>query len=201
MFNLIRRDLILQRKMVWVFIPFVAVFIVTNKDPLLIFLIASVFIPFNALSYEEKAETNILLNSLPYTRKQIIAARYLGSIVYMMLSIGVTAIVLFVLDIPFSLWHIAMASGLFLLFAAFTFPLFTILKPGYITLGVIMGFLVAVSIGQFAPLFVEKHATGIMSHINDTSTLVLYIESALAVLAVYGTSWLVTTVIYQRKAF
>src|SRR5690625_7695346 len=73
MFNLMRRDLIIQKWQLLVFIPFILVFILTNSHPILTFLVSSFYIPFNAYYYDEKAETNILLNSLPYTRKEIIA--------------------------------------------------------------------------------------------------------------------------------
>ena len=80
MFNLIRRDVILQKRQLLFFIPFILFFIFTNSHPVLTFLVASIFIPFNAYAYDEKAETNVLLNSLPYTRKEIIASRYLGAV-------------------------------------------------------------------------------------------------------------------------
>lgn len=78
MFHLIKRDVILQKKQLLIFIPFILFFIFMDVHPVLTFLVASVFIPFNTYAYDEKAETNILLNSLPYTRKEIIASRYLG---------------------------------------------------------------------------------------------------------------------------
>ena len=135
MFNLIRRDVILQKRQLLLFIPFIVFFIIMDANPALIFLVASLIIPFNTYAYDEKAETNILLNSLPYTRTEIIASRYLGAIIYMVLAIGVTSLTLFAFNKPFTMTDIAIGSGLFLLFAAFTFPLFYIFKPGYIISG------------------------------------------------------------------
>lgn len=54
MFNLIRRDAILQKRQLLVFIPFIVFFIVMNIDSVFIFLVASIFIPFNAYAYDEK---------------------------------------------------------------------------------------------------------------------------------------------------
>lgn len=91
MFHLIKRDVILQKKQLLIFIPFILFFIFMDVHPVLTFLVASVFIPFNTYAYDEKAETNILLNSLPYTRKEIIASRYLGAIFYMSIAIVLTS--------------------------------------------------------------------------------------------------------------
>lgn len=201
MFNLIRRDLILQKKMLLTFVPFIVLFIIMGSNPALIFLVASIFIPFNAYAYDEKAEVNILLNSLPYTRKEIIASRYLGAIVYMGLAIGLTSLALFLFNKPFTMTDIAIGGGLFLLFAAVTFPLFYIFKPGYITTVVIIGFLVLAGIGPSIVMYLANHLTAITDFIASLSMATLYTGAAIIVIIIYAASWGVTTIIYQQKAF
>ncbi|ADU32086.1 ABC-2 transporter permease [Evansella cellulosilytica] len=202
MFNLIRRDAILQKKMLLTFIPFILFFIIMDiHHPAFIFLVASLFIPFNAYSYDEKAETNILLNSLPYTRKEIIAARYLGSIFYTLLAFAVTGVTLFLFNKPFTLTDIAIGGGLFLIFAAFTFPLFYILKPGHIATVVIIIFLALAAVGPHVFRFLAEHFTTITAFLNNLTTEVLYVGAAAIILTLYAISWVFTTIIYQRKAF
>ncbi|KKB35491.1 ABC-2 transporter permease [Bacillus thermotolerans] len=201
MFNLIRRDVILQKKQLLMFIPFILFFIIMDAHPALIFLVASIFIPFNTYAYDEKAETNILLNSLPYTRREIIASRYLGAIVYMVLAVGVTSLALAAFNKSFSMTDIAIGSGLFLLFAALTFPLFYIFKPGYISAAVMIGFLFLAGVGPRIVLFIAEHTTAITDFIASLSTPALYTGAAAAITALYAASWGVTHIIYQRKAF
>lgn len=201
MFNLIRRDVILQKRHLLFFIPCILFFIIMDKHPALTFLIASIFIPFNTYAYDEKVETNILLNSLPYTRTEIIASRYLGAIVYMVLAIGVTSLALFALNKPFTMIDIAIGSSLFLLFAALTFPLFYILKPGYISTVVLISFLLLATIGPAIVLFLAEHLTAITDFIVNLSIPVLYTGGTLVIMLVYFISWGTTTVIYQRKEF
>ncbi|PWA06013.1 ABC-2 transporter permease [Pueribacillus theae] len=201
MFNLIRRDVILQKRQLLIFFPFILFFIIMDAHPALTFLVASIFIPFNAFGYDEKAETNILLNSLPYTRKEIIASRYLGAILYMILSIVVTSLALFVFNKPFAMADIAIGGGLFLLFAAFTFPLFQIFKPGHITTVVLISFILLVGIGPPIVKFLAEHFTAITDFIVNLSIPALYTGAAVVIMAVYVISWGITTVIYQRKAF
>lgn len=201
MFNLIRRDVIIQKWQILMFFPFILVFILMDAHPALTFLVASIFIPFNAFGYDEKAETNILLNSLPYTRKEVIASRYLGAIVYMVLSIGVTSLALFAFNRPFTLTDMAIGGGLFLLFAALTFPLYQIFKPGYITTIVLISFVVIAWATGPVVLFVEKHLTTIIDFLNQLSNPILYMGSAMVIAILYGLSWGVATILYQRKAF
>ena len=201
MFNLIKRDVILQKKLLLTYIPFIALFIIMDKHPALVFLVASIFIPFNAHAYDEKAETNILLNSLPYTRKEIIASRYLGAVVYMMLAIGVTSFAFFVFNKTFTLTDIAIGGGLFLVFAACTFPLFYIFKPGHITTVVLVIFLLSAGIGPSIVMFLAERLTAITDFIVYLSVPTLYTGATLAIMVVYVISWGITTFIYQRKVF
>lgn len=201
MFNLIRRDVILQKKLLLTYIPFIAFFIIMDSNPALIFLVASIFIPFNAFGYEEKAETNILLNSLPYTRTEIIASRYLGAIVYMVLAIGVTSLALFAFNKPFTVTDIAIGGGLFLVFAALTFPLFQIFKPGHITTVVLISFILLAGIGPPIVMFLAKHLTAMTDFILNLSISALYTGAAAVIITLYAVSWGITTFIYQRKAF
>lgn len=201
MFNLIKRDVILQKKLLLTFIPFVAFFIIMNSDPVLIFLVASIFIPFNAYAYDEKAEVNILLNSLPYTRKEIVASRYLGAVVYMVISIGMTSLALLLVDKEFGWLDISMGAGLFLFFAAFTFPLFYILKPGHITTFIIISFLVLAAIGPAVVSYMASNWTVVTHFILSLSTPMLYSVIAIIIIVVYSTSWGLTTAIYERKIF
>ncbi|WP_144512915.1 ABC-2 transporter permease [Bacillus sp. FJAT-22090] len=201
MFNLIRRDVILQKRQLLLFIPFIIFFIIMEANPVLTFLIASLFIPFNTYAYDEKVETNILLNSLPYTRTEIIASRYLGAIIYMILAIGVTSLTLFIFNKPFTMTEIAFGSSLFLLFASFTFPLFYIFKPGYIFPVVLISFLLLSAIGPTIIMFLAEHLTAITDFIVNLSVPVLYVGATLGVMVVYAISWGITNTIYQRKAF
>src|SRR5699024_1092736 len=201
MFNLIRRDVILQKKLLLTYIPFIALFIITDSHPALTFLVASIFIPFNSFYYDEKAETSILLNSLPYTRKEIIASRYLGAIIYMVLSIGVTSLALFVSNKSFTITDVAIAGGLFLIFAAFTFPLFYIFKSDHIFSVVLISFILLAGIGPPIVMFLAEHLTVITDFIVSLSVPALYTGTAVVVMGLYVISWGITTIIYQRKAF
>ena len=201
MFNLIRRDLILQKKQLLFFIPIVLLFIITDKHPAFIYIVASFFIPFNTYAYDEKVQTNILLNSLPYTRNEIISARYVGAVLYMALSIALTSLLLFILDTPFTLNDIAIGSSLFLLFASFTFPLFYILKPGYIFTTVLISFLLLAAVGPKFVLFLAEHLTALTNFITSLSEIALYIGAGVVTVALYSMSWGISSIIYQRKAF
>jgi ABC-2 type transport system permease protein len=154
-----------------------------------IFVVASIFIPFNTFGYDEKTETNILLNSLPYTRKEIIASRYLGAIVYMIFSIAVTSLALWVFNKPFTMTDIAIGIGLFLLFVALSFPVFYIFKPGYLIHVVLISFILLAGIGPHLVQFLIEHVTAFNHFLVNTPASTLYTAAAVGIIVIYGISW------------
>ncbi|GAB2562501.1 ABC-2 transporter permease [Gracilibacillus alcaliphilus] len=203
MFNLIKKDVIIQKAQILLFIPLIMFFAIFAKhvSPAFIFFVASTFIPLNAYIYDERVESNILLNSLPYTRKEIVAARYLGAIVYMLCSIGAAGIILLVFNYEYMLRDIAIAAGLFFLFTAFAFPLFYILKPGYIGMVVLISIIALAAVMPPVIRFLAKHLTSITEFLTSLSMTTIYFSSAGIAIGLYLLSWLFSQFIYQRKAF
>lgn len=201
MLNLIKRDLILQKKQLLVYLGCIVFFIVMNTHPILIFTITSIFIPFNTHAYDEKTETNILLNSLPYTRKEIVASRYIGTIVYMLLAIAVTTAMLIIFQKSFTVEHIVMGNALFLLFAAITFPLFYQFKQNHMSSIVMVSFLLLAHFGPAAVQFLVTKFSTVTDAIFSLSVPALYTIATVIIVCVYIISWGVSLIIYQRKAF
>lgn len=201
MLNLIKRDAIIQKKQLYVFIPFMLFFIIMQVPPILTFLVVSIYIPMNAYAYDEKAETNILLNSLPYTRKQIIAARYIGSIFYITISVLIAAGFLTLMQQPFEWREVGIGVTSSILFTSFAFPMYYIFKRGYVSLGIMIVFFLLVA---FVPMILPKistQLTAMIDFVNGLSLSIVYGGVAGITLVVYLLSWLVTFLIYDRKSF
>lgn len=203
MFNLIKRDLIIQKVQLVLFVPCITFLILigSHLPDFYIFMFAGIFIPINAYSYDEQAETNILLNSLPYTRKQIIASRYIGAIFYMALSIGLASTLFYLFGRSFMLTDIAIGAAITFILFAFTFPLFYLLKPGYIGTVILVGIVLITILSPHAVTFLQDYLIPIVHYLECISTSTLYLGSAGFIVIVYTVSWLFSQTVYQRKAF
>ncbi|GEN87809.1 MULTISPECIES: ABC-2 transporter permease [Oceanobacillus] len=203
MFNLIKKDLIIQKTQIILFIPLIIFLILFARDisPIFIFLVAGAYISANAYVYDGMVESNILLNSLPYTRKLIVTSRYIGAMVYMVLSMAMAGAVLYLFDYSYDMMDMAIAAGLFFIFAAIAFPLFYILKPAYIGVVMFIG-MIALAIGfQPAARFLERNLITITDFITSLSTTMLYLSGAAIAIGLYLISWIISQFIYQRKVF
>lgn len=201
MVNLIRRDLVVQKWQIYIFIPFILVFVISNVPPVLTFLVSSTFIPYNALTYDERAETDRLLNSLPYTREQIIASRYVGAAFYMVISIILTSFLLYVFQKSFTFSHIVIGAGLFLTFVALTLPIYLIVKQGNVTLFILIGLILSVWLIGPIVSFVMRNFPGFVELITSLSTSMMYVVGTAFVLVLYVLSWGTSLFIYNRKVF
>lgn len=203
MFNLIKKDFIIQKTQIMLFIPFIMFFAIfaDHMSPSFVLLLAATYIPLNGYIYDEQVESNILLNSLPYTRKEIVAAKYIGSLAYMILSIGVASIILYIFNYEYMFRDIAIAAGLFFIVSALAFPLFYILKPGYIGIVVVVGVIVGAVILPPIIRILAEHLTTITNFFTGLSTTTLYLSGAVISIGIYLISWMTSQFIYQRKTF
>ncbi|GBF71853.1 putative multidrug ABC transporter permease [Paenibacillus sp. 598K] len=96
---------------------------------------------------------------------------------------------------------LAIASGLFMLMAAFTFPLFQILKPGYIGLTIVIGFVSTVLLSRFVFESYSENVKAVLSFFDRYPFSTLFTVSTIIVLCLYALSWILSTTIYRRKAF
>lgn len=203
MFNLIRKDLIIQKNQLLLLLPLIIIFAMFGKSfsPVFIFSIISVFIPMNAYIYDEQAGADVFLNSLPYSRKEIVAARYLGSIVYILATIAITAGILYVLRFSFTFEALLIATMLSLLMVSIFFPLFYLIKPGYIGVAIIIGFVAGVIIIPRLADFFSESLAQFNEFLSNLTQMTTYIGSAVLLLFIYLLSWGTSTVIYQHKTF
>ncbi|MDY0408841.1 ABC-2 transporter permease [Virgibacillus soli] len=193
----------IQKAQIILFIPFIIFFAIfgDHMSPAFIFLLAGAYIPLNGYIYDEQVESNILLNSLPYTRKEIVSAKYISAIAYMILSIGVASVILYIFNFGFMIRDITIAMGLFFVFSAFAFPLFYILKPGYIGAAVLVGMIISAVVLPPLFRFITEHFVAITDFLTSLSITTIYLSGAAIAIILYLTSWMFSQFIYQRKVF
>ncbi|MHA6251628.1 ABC-2 transporter permease [Oceanobacillus sp. CAU 1775] len=203
MYNLIRKDIVIQKMQVLILIPFILffAFFASQMSPAFVLLITSLYIPLNGYIYDGMVKSNILLNSLPYTRKEIVNAKYVGSVVYMALSIALASVIFYFVGYEFLFRDIAIAAGLFLISTAIFFPIFYVLNPAYVGFFMILGVMLSASVIPPVLQFLERNLTSIMDFLMSLSTITIYLSGAAIAISFYLISWMVSQFIYQRKEF
>jgi ABC-2 type transport system permease protein len=205
MFNLIWKDILIQKRQIPLFVAIIAFCFWMDDVPLWwIAFITSISFIMNAFYYDEKDNINILLNSLPYTRKQIVISKYIGAIVFTALFIGIIIAGDFIIngmELSFSGREILYTFGLAMACLSIIFPFFYKFKQQYLMIGAVILFIVVVFASRITIQKFSKQLEEITSWLGSLPQLQLYSFTALVVLLLYGGSWLLSLRLYEKKVF
>ncbi len=204
MVNLIFKDILIQKKMILFYIATIILYLLINVSLVKIgFLYSLAFITMS-FSYDEKDNANILLNSLPYTRKQIVSSRYIGSLIYTSLIIIITYLGNFFLngrETLFLLKDILVIIGLVMVAMSFILPICYKFKTQ--SLMIASGTLLGIYMLTIKYLFPSLNDT-LRELIQKFMTLQetqMYFIAILTIIILYVGSWLLSIRIYTRKVF
>lgn len=97
MYNLVIKDILIQKKTLVISILFALIYMVAFQHSsdfpalsILIPLMITYMLMMNACAYDDKNKSDILLNSLPINRDDIIIAKYLSAFLFLLIGIVVT---------------------------------------------------------------------------------------------------------------
>ncbi|MFJ8515623.1 ABC-2 transporter permease [Lysinibacillus xylanilyticus] len=204
MVNLIFKDILIQKKMILFYIATIILYLLINVSLVKIgFLYSLVFITMS-FSYDEKDNANILLNSLPYTRKQIVSSRYIGSLIYTSLIIIITYLGNFFLngkETLFLLKDILIIIGLVMVAMSFILPICYKFKTQSLMIasGTLLG-IYLVTIKYLFPSLNDTLRELIQKFLTLQETQ-MYFVAILTIIILYVGSWLLSIRIYTRKVF
>ncbi|WP_102274319.1 ABC-2 transporter permease [Cytobacillus massiliigabonensis] len=202
MLNLIFKDILLQKKTLMILLPILFFYLFTGSSPSYVAIIFCIAIIMNAFAIDEKSSINLLLNSLPYTRKEIVSSKYIGAIVF---------IILVLLTIFFGNWiihrEIIQWKQMFLIisivaiFVSLSFPFSYLLKSQYLMIAMGVSFVIYMIIAnKFIPDINDRIREAVQTFLSF-STSQQYLLLFLSVVIFYSFSWMLSIRIYSRKVF
>ncbi len=204
MINLILKDVLIQKKIILFYIATLIIYLFAGVPSLIpLGILYSVIFILNTFAYDEKDNANMLLNSLPYTRKEIVSSKYIGSLIF-------TTIFIFMIYTGDFLIHgkgglfiwkeMLLIMGLVMVAISFMFPIAYKFKTHYllIALGVLFG-IYMLTISLLVPINdILRELTRKFLTLQETQ---MYFVACITVIILYIGSWLLSIYIYERKAF
>lgn len=142
MFNLIKKDILVQKKYIYFIFIYLFIGLVafrTMPDSATTYLIATTIAFFfiaGSFSYDEQNKTYMVINSLPIKRNSLIISKYISVLIYTLLSlliIYIFTLIVFTLKLPYKI-ELLNLNHVFNVFIASMF-LSSILLPVYSKLG------------------------------------------------------------------
>lgn len=204
MVNLILKDILIQKKIILLYIVTIILYLLIDVSLVRIGFIYSLVFITMSFSYDEKDNANILLNSLPYTRKEIVSSRYIGSLIYTSLIIIITYLGNFFLNgkETLFLWKdILIIIGLVMVAMSFILPICYKFKTQslMIAAGTLFGIYMVI-IKYLFPSLNDTLREPIQKFLTLQETQ-MYFVAILTIIILYVGSWLLSIRIYTRKVF
>lgn len=204
MFSLIRKDFLLQKHIVLLYIAILLLFSLFVEASVYVGFIFSLSFIVSACSLDEKDNINILLNSLPYTRKEIVTSKYIGALLFTLLFV----IVMYVGDFLVNgsnglllLKEVMLILGLVMITTSFLLPFLYKFKMQYLHMamvGVVVIYLLTIS---FFINNLHDVIRALTLKILALQEIQLYFFAMLIIVILYIGSWLLSIRIYERKVF
>ncbi|WP_038813259.1 ABC-2 transporter permease [Bacillus anthracis] len=204
MLNLIKKDLILQKTFLPAYLLFLVTYLWAGMDVAYVIIICSAVFVINTYQSDDKDNANILVNSLPYTRKEIISSKYVGTLLFTIVIIPFCLVgkyfILDSMEFQLSIESYILGFLAVMLITAFYIPFFVAFKvktlePVFIFLSIGVIYLM-----KNTPYLLNKYANGVLTFLKEISDLKLFLLFAVIAVGCYGVSWILSIRIYQNKA-
>lgn len=202
MLYLIRKDIILQKKTLLIMLPILILYLSLTSAIAWIGVLFSIAIIMQSFSVDEKSTSHMLLNALPYTRKEIVNSKYIGAGVFTLLIVLTIFVGNLIVHKEIIQWEqLLLVMSVVAVFISFAFPFSYLFKSQYLMIGFIVLFvLYVVTINKFIPDLNDRIREAVQMVLSFEQSL-LYTGILLSVALLYLFSWMLSIRIYSRKVF
>ncbi len=200
MYNLIRKDIVMQKKTLWILLPIQLVYLSLNIGYVWIGFVFSIVIIMNAFSMDEKSSINTLLNSLPYTRKEMVSSKYIGVLMFTLIVISGLFIGNLILNQELMAWkEIMLIISLVMIVASFILPFSYQFKSQYLLIASIVLFVLYMVIINMIFHNLNEVIMNFVEKLLSLQTLSFYLITSGSILILFACSWLLSIRIFKNK--
>jgi len=199
MFNLICKDIALQKSALSIWLLF---YLLLGLPSIFGGVAISTAAIMSMYTMDEKSSIHVLLNTLPYTRKEIVSSKYMGAFIATCLVI----VVLFIVNLIFYQELIAWREILFIVSLVMVamsliFPFAYRFKSLYILIVVLVLAVIYVFVRSFYIPNLNDKTNELVQMVLTLQTAQFYLFIVLSAIALYTCSWLLSIRNYERKVF
>ena len=201
MLNLIRKDMILQKKTLPFMLLFLFIYLFVNVSTSWVAIVFCIVIIMNAFQTDETSSANLLLNSLPYTRKEIVSSKYIGALIFIFLTLLTIFIGNWMIHREIMQWEVLLfITSIVMGLISFAFPFSYLFNSKYLLIGFGGVFVVYMVTLSFIPNLNDRVREVVQTVLSLDNSL-FYIAIILSAGLLYVLSWILSIRIYSRKVF
>ncbi|MEK4283158.1 MULTISPECIES: ABC-2 transporter permease [unclassified Ureibacillus] len=201
MLNLIRKDMILQKKTLPFMLLFLFIYLFVNVSTSWVAIVFCIVIIMNAFQTDETSSANLLLNSLPYTRKEIVSSKYIGALIFIFLTLLTIFIGNWMIHREIMQWEVLLfITSIVMGLISFAFPFSYLFNSKYLLIGFGGVFVIYMVTLSFIPNLNDRVREVVQTVLSLDNSL-FYLAIILSAALLYVLSWILSIRIYSRKVF
>ncbi|MBA4538301.1 ABC-2 transporter permease [Bacillus aquiflavi] len=192
----------IHKKMLLTMLLGIIAYMFLDVSVLFVGIIFSIATAMTAFSVDEKKSIQLLLSSLPYTRKEIVSSKYLSLIMYTLFYIIIIFIAKYAIhQKPLEWKQLFFIISAVMLIASFMYPFSYKYKSQYlftVTIFVFGAYFLAIKL--FIPNLndlIREYVVNLLAFANVPILVVI----AIVILVIYSVSWMLSIKIYENKVF
>lgn len=202
MFNLIRKDIILLKTTLMILLPALFVYLTLGSSSIWVGVLFSIAIIMSAFAVDEKSSSNTLLNSLPYTRKEIVSSKYIGAFIFTFLVVFTIFIGNLIVHREITVWKdLLFIISLVMVSTSLFLPFSYKFKSQYLLIGNLVLFAFYMVIQNYVVQNLNDKIKDFMHTLLALENVQFYLIVVFSVITLYVCSWLLSIRIYSKKVF
>lgn len=202
MLHLLRKEIVLQKKTLMIMLPLLLIYLSLVDSTIWAGVLFCITIIMQSFSMDEKSSIHLLLNSLPYSRKEIVSSKYIGACVFTFMILLTIFIGNLIIHREIIEWEqLLFITSIVAVFISFAFPFSYLFKSQYLMFAFVVSFILYfIIVNKFIPDLNDRLREVIQMILSFDNSL-LYLGVMLSVVLLYIFSWMFSVRVYSRKVF
>ena len=178
------------------------VYMISDVPPIFLGLLFAFTMTMHIFSSDEKRTAQVLLSSLPLTRKEIVSSKYIAAFLYIAIIMGILIAGSFIIQQEQPNWtHLGLVAMASLIIVAFIYPFSYKFASKYLLITFVIGFALYMLAINLLITDLNQLVYDFLLKLRFLMEARVMIFTFITVFILYCVSWLLSIKIYEKKVF
>ncbi|MGE7022191.1 ABC-2 transporter permease [Solibacillus cecembensis] len=202
MLQLVKKDFVIHKIILLGMLAGLIIYMVLDVSAIFLGLLFSFTMTLQIFSSDEKRTAQILLSSLPLTRREIVSSKYIAAFLYIAIIICILIAGSFIVHQEQPNWiHLGLVAVASLVVVAFMYPFSYKFASKYLLITFVIGFAVYFLAMKLFIHDLNDQFRAIILKVTPLMESQAMFFALIAALVLYGVSWILSVKIYEQKVF
>lgn len=202
MLKLVKKDFLVHKNILLGMLAGLILYMLVDVPPIFLGLLFAFTMTMQIFSSDEKRTAQMLLCSLPLTRKEIVSSKYISAALFIVIIMGILIAGSFIIYQEQPNWiHLGLVAIASLIVVAIMYPFSYKFESKYLLVTFFIGFAVYLLAAKFFVSDINDQLGIFVSKLTSVLEVKVMMFTLITVIILYGVSWLISIKIYEKKVF